>query len=196
MVFFGDSVTAGAGASDADRGFVSILRERLSAESRLGSSQVVVSAFGGLRGDLENVRAVLRKKPGVVVVEVGAHSAVEDQVTPMATFRSVYGLILDCLQGTGAVVVVGTAPWLHWARNDLTYARAAAISEVIGEEAAKRGVPLADIWDAMKDREAYISPDGMHPNDSGHELIAGLYWRQIQRQMSMPRYIRASPCGF
>ncbi len=195
VAFFGDSVTIGAGASDTDRGFASILRKRLSAESRLGSSQVVVSAFGGLHGDLENVRAVLRKRPGLIVVEVGAHSAVQDQAIPMATFRSVYGLMLDCLQGTGAMVVVGTTPWLHWPRNDPTYARAAAVSEVIGEEAAKRGIPVADIWDAMKDRAAYVSWDGMHPNDGGHELIADLYWRQIKPPVSTPLHVRASACG-
>ena len=195
VVFFGDSVTAGAGASGVDRGFVSILREQLSAESRLGSSQVIISAFGGLRGDLENVRAVLEKRPGLVVVEVGAHSAVEDQATSIATFRSVYGLMLDCLQGSGAMVVVGTTPWLRWPSNGPTYARAAAIGVVIGEEAAKRGIPVADIWGAMKDREFYVSSDGMHPNDGGHALIADLYWRQIQAQRTTPRYVRASPCG-
>ena len=195
VVFFGDSVTIGAGASDIGRGFVSILRDRLSAESRLGSSQVIISAFGGLHGDLENVRAVLQKRAGLVVVEVGAHSAVEDQATSIATFRSVYGLMLDCLQGSGAMVVVGTTPWLHWPSNGPTYARAAAISVVIGEEAAKRGIPVADIWDAMKDRESYVSSDGMHPNDGGHALIADLYGRQIQTQISTPRYVRASPCS-
>jgi acyl-CoA thioesterase-1 len=195
VVFFGDSVTVGAGASDIGRGFVSILRDRLSAESRLGSSQVIISAFGGLHGDLENLPAVLQKRPGLVVVEVGAHSAVEDQATSIATFRSVYGLMLDCLQGSGAMVVVGTTPWLHWPSNGPTYARAAAISVVIGEEAAKRGIPVADIWDAMKDRESYVSSDGMHPNDGGHALIADLYRRQIQSQEMTPRYARVSSCG-
>ena len=195
VVFFGDSVTVGAGAGDTDRGFVSILRERLSAESRLGSSQVIVSAFGGLHGDLENTRAVLRERPGLVVVEVGAHSALEDQATPIATFRSAYGLMLDCLQGSGAVVVVGTTAWLHWPGDDPAYARASAISQVIREEAAKRGIPVADIWDAMKDRPAYISPDGIHPNDVGHEMIADLYWRQIEPQMSVPPHVSAAPCS-
>ena len=195
VVFFGDSVTIGAGASDTGRGFASLLREWLSAESRLGSSQVIISAFGGLHGDLENVRAVLQKKPGLVVVEVGAHSAVEDQDTSIATFRSVYGLMLDCLQGSGATVVVGTTPWLHWPSNGPTYTRASAISEVIGEEAARRGILVADIWTALKDRESYVSSDGMHPNDGGHALIADLFWRQIQAQKTTLRSLRTSPCS-
>ncbi len=195
VVFFGDSVTLGAGASSDDRRFVSLVEDRLAPEHWVGTRHVVISAFGGLRGDLDNTRQVMRSGAGLIVVEVGAHAAIEDQASPLDAYRSAYGLMLDCLQASGAAVVVGTVPWLYWPRSNPAYARADTLSEIIRQEAAKRQIPVADLWRATKDRAEYISPDGMHPSDAGHQLIADLYWQQIEPQLSMTLRVRWSPCG-
>jgi hypothetical protein len=185
----------GAGASSDDRRFVSLVERRLTPDHWVASDRIVISAFGGLRGDLDNTREVLQSSAGLIVVEVGAHAAIEDQASSLDAYRSAYGLMLDCLQASGAAVVVGTVPWLYWPRSSPVYARADELSEIIRQEAAKRQIPVADLWRATKDRGEYISSDGMHPNDDGHQLIADLYWRQIEPQLSIPLRARWSPCG-
>ena len=98
---------------------------------------------------------------------------------PLRAYRRAYGLMLDCLLAAGAPVVVGTVPSLDWRPSDPLYARANAISSIIAEEAAARAIPIADIWNATRDRPDLVSDDGMHPNDDGHLVIADAYWERI-----------------
>lgn len=181
VVFFGDSITVGNGASSPYLTFVGILRARLSENHELASDRLVISGFGGISGDQLHSHDVTSLPVGLVVLEVAAHSVIEDANVPMPVFRASYGRLLDCLQATGATVVAGTAPWLNWHGWNVYNGRGDEISRIIREEARARGIPVADIWTAMHERPDVISPDGLHPNDAGHRLIADLYWNEIEK---------------
>ncbi|MDP9237547.1 MAG: Ig-like domain-containing protein [Chloroflexota bacterium] len=190
IVFVGDSITDGAGASAPDSTFVQLLRQRLDyARFAKGPNDYdsVISALGGQFIDLRFSQDIGRQPRSLVVVEVGAHSVVEDNSLSSREFRIGYGLMLDCLQGTGGTIVVSTVPWLGWDQANPLYAHAAERSTIIREEAASRGIPVADLWNALKDRRDLLSPDQFHPNDAGHQLIADLYWDQIKPQLNRPR---------
>jgi lysophospholipase L1-like esterase len=156
--------------------------ERLRSDDLDVSDEVVVSAFGGIYTDMAKASELVTQPyqtDALIIVEVGAHSVIENQAMPLTTYRRAYGLMLDCLLASGAPVVVGTVPSLNWKRSDPLYSRANAISSSIAGEAAARGIPVADIWNATRDRPDLVSADGMHPNDEGHLAIADVYWQRI-----------------
>ena len=111
-------------------------------------------------------------------------------------FARGYGLMLDCLQGTGARVVVSTVPWLGWAQSDPFYPRAEERSAIIRLEAALRGIPVVDLWGAMKDRPDLLSRDAFHPGDAGHLLIANLFWLQIAPTLHQPPGTFREQCDY
>lgn len=113
IIFFGDSLTLGWLASGEDREFASILRSRLADNGAIGSRRVI-SALGGMYVDLLISQEVGRRPRSLIIVELGAHSVIEDPNLNDRTFRIGYGAMLDCLRGSGARVVVATVPWLGW----------------------------------------------------------------------------------
>lgn len=199
VIFLGDSITSGAGASSADTTFAQLLRQRLD-DARFvegaGDYSSVISALGGQLVDLRSSQAIGREARSLIIVEVGAHSVVEDQGLSSQEFGVGYGLMLDCLQGTGATLVVSTIPWLGWDRTEPLYLQAAERSAIIREEAGRRAIPVADVWNAMRDHRDLLSHDAFHPNDAGHRLIADLFWRQIEPLLGRPRAEFRDRCDY
>lgn len=199
VIFLGDSVTDGVGASSGDMGFAALLRQRLDG-SGFATAPVdydsVISALGGQVVDLRFSQAIGREPRSLIVVEVGAHSVIEDAGLSSSQFGIGYGLMLDCLQGSGATIVVSTVPWLGWDGSDPAYALASERSQIIREEAAARGIPVADLWRSMRGRRDLLSDDGFHPNDAGHRLAADLFWLQISSLLTRPRGEFHNQCGY
>jgi acyl-CoA thioesterase-1 len=196
VVLFGDSVSLGRGASTTESGFSSIIAQRLDGLGYQTQSRTVVSALGGVYVDLKETPEAVSAPSRLIVVEVGAHSVIENQTMPLATYRVAYGMILDCLQRSAAQIVVGTVPSLNWTPGSLLYARASAMSEIIREEADSRGVGVADLWSVTKDRPDLVSSDGMHPDDAGHRIIADAYWERIQPIIKRPASGVATSCDY
>jgi hypothetical protein len=72
-------------------------------------------------------------------------------------------------------------------------------SQIIREEASKRGIAVADLWAATDKREDAISQpgqpcfmgkecqgDGYHPGDIGHALIAQAYAKALDVALATP----------
>ncbi len=186
IVFFGDSLTKGELASSPEHAFTSILRQRLMERGITGDDQVL-SAFGGLFADLRLSQDIGRRPHSLIVVELGAHSVIDDLSLTNYAYGVGYGLMLDCLQSTGARVVVGTVPWLAWEPDDKLYKRAEEFSAINRAEAEKRGIPVADIWSLMLDRPELVAEDDFHPNDEGHRIVADAYWQAITVALQRPR---------
>lgn len=199
VIFLGDSITGGAGASSLEATFAQVLRQRLG-DARFtegsGDYSTVISALGGQLVDLRYSQAIGREARSLIIVEVGAHSVVEDQGLSSEEFGAGYGLMLDCLRGTGATIVVSTIPWLGWDRTEPLYLQAAERSAIIREEADRRAIPVADVWNALRDHRDLLSPDAFHPNDAGHRLIADLFWRQIEPLLGRPRADFRDQCDY
>jgi len=193
-IFLGDSVTAGSGADAPDNAFASIILQRLQADGVEPRAERVISAFGGIYTDLVNAQEVSAPAGALIVLEVGAHSAIENEHMDAVTYRRAYGTLLDCLQRSGASVVVGTVPWLNWPTADAKYARAERFSAIIGEEAAARGIPVADIWRATRGRPDLVASDQLHPNDAGHRIVADLFWQRIEPLLRHPNGRAGGAC--
>ena len=194
VVFMGDSITMGAWVSSKQDMFVNRVWQALQARGVQGPAESLwtLDAFT----DLPTAQKAAVQDRKLIIVEVGVHwAAVFDD----AGFRQAYGAMLDCLQGSGAVVVVGTIPWLGWAPDDPVYAEMSRFSEIIREEAAKRDISVADLWAATDGREDALSRpneacfsapgchgDNHHPGDIGHALIARSYIQALESALVNP----------
>ncbi len=194
VVFLGDSVTAGAGASSPDQSFVETLMRDLRSDGLEPHAREVISAFGGIYTDL--VKASTVGDASLVIVELGAHGVIENERMPPPVYRRAYGEMLDCLLATGARVVVGTVPSLAWTPWDPLYWRAVGISWIIADQATARGIPVADVWNATRDRDVLVSDDHMHPGDWGHQVIADVYRPAIRSALAEPPAGRPPACPY
>ena len=55
------------------------------------------------------------------------------------------------------------------------------INQGIRQLAASRGIAVADIGNALWGQQQYFTSDGIHPNLSGHEIIANLFYQAINQ---------------
>ena len=195
IAFIGDSLTLGGLASAPNLTFTSLISQHLDREGVKEEARFFLSFEPGT--DIIATRNAVKQDRRFIIIELGAHAAVDQQLS-YGDFRSMYGSLLDCVTGGDAIVVAGTVPWLGFAAGSTDYQRADALSQIITEEAAKRRVAVADIWSAMKLRvdlistpqeKSFLSPghgDDLHPNDSGHAVIAQLYEKAIDAELANP----------
>jgi lysophospholipase L1-like esterase len=195
IVFLGDSITLGYLASRPSNTFTSRVTAELDKAGLRTESRLFVSIDPWR--NLEIAGAAMAGDPDVIVVELGVHSTLMTDITE-EVFRAGYRLLLDCIVGGDTVVVVGTVPWLAWDRDSREYEKAAALSEIIKEEAAQKDVKVADLWTATTLHDDFISGredrsflppfrgDSFHPGDAGHALIARLYLEELRDALERP----------
>jgi len=203
VVFIGDSVTMGAFVSTPENMFAVRVQHDLRARGldATSDSEWTLDPYS----DLLASRRIAASHRKLIIVELGVHWAAFDA----AQFREVYGAMLDCLAGSGATVVVGTIPWLNWRPDTPAYFEMAFFSQIIRQEAAKRGIAVADLWAATDRREDAISRpdqacftgptcrgDNFHPGDVGHALIADAYSRALDVALASPPPVSAGRCEF
>lgn len=166
----GDSLTAGFGVSP-DEAWPALLQTRLRRE---GYPYRVVNA--GVSGDttaggLRRVDWVLRARPEVVVVALGANDGLRGQ--SVAAMRVNLAAIVRRLQAGGAKV------FLAGMRLPPNYGAdyAGEFARVFGEVARETRVAFMPfLLDGVAADPALNQPDGIHPNAAGHRLIASRLW--------------------
>jgi hypothetical protein len=203
VVFIGDSVTMGAFVSTPENMFVVRVQRDLRARGleATNDTEWTLDPYS----DLLAARKAAASHRKLIIVELGVHWAAFDA----AQFREVYGAMMDCLAGSGATVVVGTIPWLNWRPDSPVYFEMAYYSQIIRQEAAKRGIAVADLWaatdrraDAISrpDQPCFTEPtcrgDNYHPGDVGHALIAEAYTRALDAALANPPRPNDGRCNF
>ena len=170
LVALGDSLTAGAGVA-AEEAWPALLAGRLARE---GYPYRVVNA--GVSGDttaggLRRVEWVLRARPEIVIVALGANDGLRGQsVTAM---RANLAAIVDRLRAGGARVLLAGVPLPLNYGAEYTRSFAAVFPEV----ATRAGVPfLPSLLDGVAADPRLNQVDGLHPNAEGHRVIAGRVW--------------------
>jgi lysophospholipase L1-like esterase len=180
IVFWGDSITAGADSSAPDKTFTSQFLAALRA--RFPAARVSTSTLG-IGGTNTNHRLpglekdVLSRKPDLVIVEF-----VNDLMVPAPQLEANYAKIIGLMKQSGAELILCT-PHLP-APNVMAAASWQAVGakpyiKLVRRTATSSQVGLADValrWEGLR-REG-LRPDFMlvdeviHPNDRGHALYA------------------------
>lgn len=170
IAVLGDSLTAGLGVA-VDEAFPARLQARLRRE---GYDYRVVNA--GVSGDttaggLRRVDWVLRARPEIVVVALGANDGLRGQ--PPAAMRGNLEAIIARLRAAGARVLLAGMRMPPNYGAEYTREFAAVFPDV----ARGAGVPLMPfLLDGVAADPRFLQPDGIHPTAGGHQTIADRLW--------------------
>jgi acyl-CoA thioesterase-1 len=174
VVVLGDSLSAGLGVA-VDEAFPARLQARLRAD---GYDYRVVNA--GVSGDttaggLRRVDWVLRAKPDVVVVALGANDGLRG-LSPRE-MRANLEAIVGRLQAAGARVLLAGMRLPPNYGADYTKEFEAVFPEV----ARRAKVPLMPfLLDGVAADPRLNQPDGIHPTAAGQQLIADRLWPHLR----------------
>jgi acyl-CoA thioesterase I len=180
IAVLGDSLTAGLGVA-AEEAFPARLQTRLQRE---GYDYRVVNA--GVSGDttaggLRRVDWVLRTKPAVVVVALGANDGLRGQ-SP-AVMRDNLEAIIARLQVSGARVLLAGMRMPPNYGAEYTREFAAVFPEV----ARRTSVALMPfLLDGVAAEPRFLQPDGLHPNATGYQIIAEKLWPYLVPLLRRP----------
>ena len=173
VVALGDSLTAGLGVA-AEEAWPALVDARLRRE---GYPYRVVNA--GVSGDttaggLRRVDWVLRNRPEVAVVALGANDGLRG-LAPDAMEANLLGIV-ERLRAVGVRVLVAgmEVPPNYGA----TYAR--AFRAVFPDVARRTGAALMPfLLDGVAADPRLNQADGIHPNAAGHRAIAERVWPHL-----------------
>jgi len=182
-VALGDSLTAGRddhGPEGARIGWARRLAGILSTRT------AVPCALTNLAADGASVAMVLERqlpvvaqmRPDLVSITVGMND-IRDPAFSQERFAAELGWLLDGLTATGATVLTCTLPDIAGIMPlpaelvEVARQRMQRASAIIREQAACRGVICLDAWTIPQAADPELfGPDRIHPNASGHQLIA------------------------
>ena len=174
IVALGDSLTAGLGVA-RDEAYPALLEARL---RRAGFAYRVVNA--GVSGDttaggLRRLDWVLRSRPDVVIVALGANDGLRGQ--PVASLRDNLTAIVTRLRESGTrVLLVGM-------RLPPNYGEAYAGDFAEAFRAVARGTSVAFLpflLAGVAGDPSLNQADGIHPNAAGQRLVAEHVWPSLQ----------------
>jgi lysophospholipase L1-like esterase len=185
-VALGDSLTAGRddhGPQGARIGWARRLAGILTART------AVPCVLTNLAADGASVGVVLERQlpsvapigPDLVSVTVGMND-IRDPGFSEERFAAELGRLLDDLTATGATVLTCTLPDIAAIISlpadlvEVARQRMQRASDIIREQAGRRGAVCLDVWaiPGAADPELF-GPDRIHPNASGHQLMADAF---------------------
>jgi acyl-CoA thioesterase-1 len=174
VVALGDSLTAGLGVAP-DEAYPALLEARLRRE---GYRARVVNA--GVSGDtsagaLRRVDWVLRTKPDLAIVAIGANDGLRGQ-SPAALRANLEQIVARFRAAGVRVLLAGMRVPPNYGED---FARQfAAVFPGVAREA---GVPLVPfLLDGVAADPRLNQGDGIHPNVRGHQVIAERLWPHLQ----------------
>ncbi len=174
VVALGDSLTAGLGVT-RDEAYPALLEARL---RRAGFAYRVVNA--GVSGDtaaggLRRLDWVLRSRPEVVIVALGANDGLRGQ--PVTAVRDNLTAIVTRLREAGTrVLLVGM-------RLPPNYGETYATEFAETFRAVARGTSVAFLpflLAGVAGDPSLNQADGIHPNAAGHRIVAEHVWPSLQ----------------
>lgn len=174
IVAFGDSLTAGLGVSRKES-YPSQLQERL---TKAGYRYRVVNA--GVSGDttaggLRRLDWVLKNKPGIVILELGANDGLRG--LDLKQTRANFVLIIEGLQKSGAhVVLAGMKLPPNYGE---AYTR--AFSEMYADLATRYRVVLIPFFlEGVALDPELNQEDGIHPTGKGYRIVVDRLWSVLE----------------
>ncbi len=174
IVALGDSLTAGLGVA-AHEAYPARLEERLKRE---GYAYRVVNA--GVSGDtsaggLRRLDWVLRARPEIVIVALGANDGLRGQ-SPAALQDNLERIIERLRAERARVILAGMRMPPNYG-EDFTR----RFADVFPAVAKRSGVVLMPfILDGVAADPGLNQPDGIHPTAAGHRVIADHLWPYLK----------------
>jgi len=165
-VAFGNSLTAGLGVAP-DQSYPSQLQQRL---DDAGYHYRVINA--GVSGDttaggLRRLNWVLKSKPSIVIVELGANDALRGQ--PLGTmYSNLNEIILGFREAHTVVVLAGMKIPPNYGQEYTTGFE--SMFEQLAQEHDVTLIPF--LLEGVAARPGLNQADGIHPTAAGYEIVA------------------------
>jgi acyl-CoA thioesterase-1 len=174
IVALGDSLTAGLGVA-ADEAYPARLEARLQQE---GYAYRMVNA--GVSGDttaggLRRVDWVLRAKPDIVIVALGANDGLRGQ-SPQAMRDNLAAIVARLQAGGARVLLAGMRLPPNYGAEYTTEFQ--AIFPEVARSARVAFVPF--LLDGVAADARLNQPDGIHPTAAGYQVIADRLWPYLR----------------
>jgi lysophospholipase L1-like esterase len=196
---FGDSITAGRYSDpvrsmivDGGIAYTTILESRLKSHYTQQASSIVVVNEGepGENAHEDGVRrfrsTMVRHRPEIVLLMMGTN----DILFPNGVELAVQGLRAIIAEAKSpefnARVVLATIPPQRPDPRRFAHL-VPVVNERIRALATEENVPLADVYDAMKDDLSLIGQDNLHPTPAGMDVIARVFFETIQASLEVPQ---------
>jgi len=182
VAFLGDSITQQGQDPRNPNGYVNLVLRALAAK---GVNVKAVRA--GISGHKSNdmlarlERDVLSKKPQWMTLSCGVNDVWHQdwkKGVPLEAYKTNVTAILDRCAAANCKVVILTATAFSREKEDAgKNAKIAPYNAWLREEAARRGLPLADLnarmWEILrKDPKAPLTADGVHMKPAGNRVMA------------------------
>jgi lysophospholipase L1-like esterase len=189
ILCFGDSITLGV----TSRGFFErfslspvegyipklkrLLRQEFGDRAQLFNSGVGGETTGQ---GLERLRIEIRSARYDLVLLLEGVVDVNNDEPAFEEARANLKEMIRVVKGEGIPVIIATIPPLN-ADGFRTEGiqNVPKLNDVIRSEAEAEGVPLADHEKAFRRNPGLQGPDGLHPNDSGYEVMAETWFEAI-----------------
>ena len=186
FVALGDSLTAGKGDAGTDgrpvgwaQRLADVLSVRTAVRCKLTNLAVDRATVSLVLS--EQLPAVAPAQPDLVSVTVGMND-IRARGFDELSFKSELGQLLEALAATKATVLTCTLPNIAAVMplppdlTEIARERMRLASDIIREQAESYGAVCLDAWSlpGVADPDLY-SPDRMHPNGKGHQLIAAAF---------------------
>jgi acyl-CoA thioesterase I len=174
IVALGDSLTAGLGVA-ADETYPALLERRLRRE---GFAYRVVNA--GVSGDttaggLRRLEWVLRARPAIVIVALGANDGLRG--LPVTALRDNLVATVTRLRAAGVRVLLAGMRMPPNYGDAYTREFAGAFSGVARQTSVAF---LPFLLEGVAGDPALNQPDGIHPNAAGQRVVAETVWRALR----------------
>lgn len=174
IVAFGDSLTAGLGVP-ASEGYPAVLEEKLKEAGY--SYRVVNSGVSGetTAGGLRRVDWVLRSRPEIVILELGANDGLRG--LDLAQTEKNLSAIIERLQQAGvAVILAGMKMPPNYGKE---YTE--GFEKIYPRLAAQYRLTLIPFFlDGVAAQSNLNQADGIHPTGQGYRVIVDRIWPIIQ----------------
>lgn len=199
ILVFGDSITYGK--VDSEGGWAARIRKYFDQQAAKNYSRDFPNVYNqGISGDTAedilkrfDVETEARlEEESIFVLAVGTNDASIDNGTPRYTeeqFQSNFEEILGKMEKhSGKILVLGLLPVdenlttpIPWRpQRHYTNKQTVLFDGIIKEICQSRNLPHVPLFEAFKDK-LDLFPDGLHPNDEGHRLIADLVRPELEK---------------
>jgi acyl-CoA thioesterase-1 len=164
IVAFGDSLTAGHGASLS---YTDFLQKELDGKGY--RYRVVNQGISGdtTSGGVTRIDAALRLRPKVVILELGANDGLRG--LPVENTRANLAVMIDSSRSAGArVLLCGMTLPRNYGPD---YIR--SFEKVFRDLAREKNTPLVPFFlEGVANRSDLMQPDGLHPTVEGNATVA------------------------
>ncbi len=168
----GDSITEGYGVT-ANACYVSDL-------AGMTGKRILNFGVGGARSDAGASQAGMvlsGYKPGILLIFYGANDIIHGYGGGY-TIGNLRSMIRAARANKTIPIVATLTP--AFASHRYVNSTARARSRQIREMAQEENCIVAEVWNLFGENSAYILEDGLHPNASGHALIAQAFFEAMQ----------------